>query len=155
MNIEKSLNKSERLVRIGSITVDSGQVMICDPCYIDDHWKKEEFQDIRQYKHNDGTLLQYRVDFENYEQVIPKYGKTMNQIIEDNEVTEMPKPRSGNFSYAGACGETLSKKGYGEMLVHLGGSAIASRTLTGDGTYPVFAVVDKDGGAKGLFIRFD
>ena len=140
MNIEKSLNKSERLVRIGSITVDSGQVMICDPCYIDDHWKKEEFQDIRQYKHNDGTLLQYRVDFENYEH---------------NEVTEMPKPRSGNFSYAGACGETLSKKGYGEMLIHLGGSAIASRTLTGDGTYPVFAVVDKDGGAKGLFIRFD
>jgi len=29
---------------VGHVGVDSGQVMICDPCYIDSEWKKEEFK---------------------------------------------------------------------------------------------------------------
>lgn len=31
--------------KIGVVGVDSGQLMICDPCYIDSEWKKEEFDD--------------------------------------------------------------------------------------------------------------
>lgn len=29
-------------VLMGYIAVDSGQVMICDPCYIDSQWEREE-----------------------------------------------------------------------------------------------------------------
>ena len=29
-------------VYIGSIAVDSGQMMLCDPCYIDSSWKKND-----------------------------------------------------------------------------------------------------------------
>lgn len=28
---------------IGQVAVDSGQLMVCDPCYIDSQWEKEEF----------------------------------------------------------------------------------------------------------------
>lgn len=32
-------------VKIGVVGVDSGQVLICDPCYIDSEWQKREFTD--------------------------------------------------------------------------------------------------------------
>lgn len=31
-----------RIVRLGEVGVDSGQLMICDPCYIDSEWKQQE-----------------------------------------------------------------------------------------------------------------
>lgn len=30
--------------RIGFVGVDSGQLLVCDPCYIDGQWKKNRFQ---------------------------------------------------------------------------------------------------------------
>jgi hypothetical protein len=29
--------------KIGEVGVDSGQLMLCDPCYIDSEWSKQEF----------------------------------------------------------------------------------------------------------------
>lgn len=29
----------------GHITVDSGQLLVCDPCYIESDWKSEEFDE--------------------------------------------------------------------------------------------------------------
>jgi hypothetical protein len=29
---------------IGEVGVDSGQILVCDPCYIDSQWKKERFE---------------------------------------------------------------------------------------------------------------
>jgi len=34
-----------KTVLLGVIGVDSGQVLICDPCYIDSSWKKTEYRD--------------------------------------------------------------------------------------------------------------
>ena len=66
---------------IGHVGVDSGQLLLCDPGYIDSEWRNEDFEDIRIYKHKvTSDTLQYRKDFANYEQVIPKYGQTMKQI---------------------------------------------------------------------------
>ena len=31
--------------KIGFAAVDSGQLLVCDPCYIDGQWEKEEFSD--------------------------------------------------------------------------------------------------------------
>ena len=79
-----------QLELIGHVAVDSGQLLLCDPSYIDSEWEKEDFEDIRIYKHK-GTsdTLQYRKDFANYEQVIPKYGQTMNQLNATGEWEEM------------------------------------------------------------------
>lgn len=29
-------------IKIGEVGVDSGQLVVCDPCYIDSEWKKED-----------------------------------------------------------------------------------------------------------------
>ena len=67
---------------IGYVGVDSGQLLLCDPCYIDSEWEQEDFQDIRIYEHKDtNDKLQYRVDFQNYQSPIERYdGKNMNQL---------------------------------------------------------------------------
>ena len=149
-----TLKEDEKLVHMGFVGVDSGQVMMCDPCYIDNNWKKEEFRDIRRYKHNDGTILQYRVDFENYESLIPKYNSTMNMLIAAKQVTQIPNLKTGSFSYEGACLNTLDEPGYGEMQIG-SSSAIVTRTYHGDGNYAVYGVLDKDGGVKQMIIDFN
>lgn len=30
-------------IKIGEVGVDSGQLLVCDPCYIDSSWEKEDF----------------------------------------------------------------------------------------------------------------
>jgi len=40
-----SLKNDPDWVFLGKVGVDSGQLMVCDPCYIDSHWKKEDYKD--------------------------------------------------------------------------------------------------------------
>jgi len=125
---------------IGYVGVDSGQLLLCDPCYIDSIWKKEEFEDIRVYRHKTtGDILQYRVDFPHYEAVIPEYGKTMNEL---NATGEWVKEEDYHapihpFSYNACAKATLSKEGYGQLGKSTG---VAFSTYYGDGIYPVYAV---------------
>jgi hypothetical protein len=96
--------------KIGSIAVDSGQIMIIDPCYINADFAKE-------FDHS-----------------------TKGQ---DQESYEM--------NYDGCCNATLSSKGYGTI----GDLAIACGTLYGDGEYPVYAELDRNGRVRALTIDFD
>ena len=34
----------EEIVELGVVGVDSGQLLICDPCYIDSEWKDEDLE---------------------------------------------------------------------------------------------------------------
>jgi hypothetical protein len=136
-------------VLIGHVAVDSGQLMICDPCYIDSQWENEDFEDIRVYKNkHTGRTLTYGKDFANYEEVLPEYGKTMNVLISEHdwEVTDRPNPKSG-FSYNACANATLSKKGHGELAFKMGhtGAGLAFSTAFGDGMYPVYAHYDEEG----------
>jgi hypothetical protein len=145
-------------VLIGYVAVDSGQLMICDPCYIDSEWEKEDFEDIRVYKneHTDRTLT-YGKDFKNYEEVIPEYGKTMNILISEHDwqITESPASKSG-FSYNACSKATLSQKGHGELAFKMGhtGAGLAFSTAYGDGMYPVFAHYDEEGTIKSVTVSF-
>ena len=136
-------------VLLGHVAVDSGQLMICDPCYIDSEWKNEDFEDIRVYKnkHTSKTLT-YGKDFKNYEEVLPEYGKTMNVLLKEHdwEITESPKPKHG-FSYNACAKATLSEDGHGELSFKMGhtGAGLAFGTAFGDGEYPVYAHYDEDG----------
>lgn len=38
-------NKRSKLELIGHVGVDSGQLMLCDPCYINSEWRKNEYGD--------------------------------------------------------------------------------------------------------------
>jgi len=136
-------------VLIGHVAVDSGQLMICDPCYIDSEWENEDFEDIRVYKNeHTGRTLTYGKDFANYEEVLPEYGKTMNVLISEHDwqIAERPNPKSG-FSYNACAQATLSEDGHGELSFKMGhtGAGLAFSTAFGDGMYPVYAHYDEEG----------
>jgi len=146
--------------KIGVVGVDSGQILVCDPCYIDSEWRHEEFEDIRKHKHNDGTILQYRVDFEHYEAIIPKYGKTMNQIIADKEAIDIPNNESARhpFSYNACCKKTCGKNETdGQLNFEMGheGVGVVTSSGWGDGLYPVIADIDdKTGRVRSITVVF-
>lgn len=129
---------------IGLVAVDSGQLMITDPCYIDSEWKDTEFEDLRLLRDIEtGVIYQFRKDFSNYEEKINGFDETVNELITSGrlEQLEIDYSHKIDFSYAGACYSTLSEKGYGSLPFKLGheGAGIAVRTVLGDGMYPVYA----------------
>ena len=145
-------------VLIGHVGVDSGQLLMCDPCYIDSEWTKEDFTDIRVYEHKETKeKLQYRVDFPHYEAEIPKYGMNMNQLIATGEWDDVPMAGSEHpFSYNACCKATLSENGHGQLNYNLGhpGVGVAFSTAYGDGVYPVYAVYSAAGVLKSVTVEF-
>lgn len=144
--------KKAKEVYMGTVGVDSGQIVICDPCYIDSQWEREEFEDIRIYKNLDtGDTLQYRVDFDHYETPIEKYdGQTMNQLIMTGRWERVEKMTYNNpFSYNG-CSQTTIHRGFGELGL---GTGVVLSTTIGDGTYPVYGKFNDDGILDSVIIK--
>jgi hypothetical protein len=145
-------------VLIGQVGVDSGQLLMCDPCYIDSEWSKEDFTDIRVYEHKETKeKLQYKVDFPHYEAEISKYGKNMNQLVATGEWIDLPMTDSKfPFSYNACSKATLSGDGYGQLNYKLGhaGVGVAFSTAYGDGVYPVYAVYSAAGVLKSVTVEF-
>jgi hypothetical protein len=48
-NKTKRKAKEDEVIQIGVVGVDSGQVLICDPCYIDSEWVIEDLE-LKQFK---------------------------------------------------------------------------------------------------------
>jgi hypothetical protein len=129
---------------MGFVAVDSGQLMITDPCYIDSEWQNIEYEDIRLLRDADTQkIYQFRKDFNNYEEKISGFEKTVNELIASGRLISIAIDNSDkiSFSYAGACHSSMSEKGYGAMPFKLGheGAGIAVTTVMGDGLYPVYA----------------
>jgi hypothetical protein len=146
---------------IGYVGVDSGQVMIVDPCYLG-NWKDNEFNyrtGIRNKK--TGRVIALWDEVEglgkiNWATPLPEFdGKNMNALAEDKENWEKfdVYPDAGDFSYSGVCGITASEESVGEIAIG-GSSCVASSTYMGDGSYPVYAVKDEYGRVKKLIIDF-
>ena len=138
--------KLERIL-IGRVGVDSGQLMICDPCYIDSEWKNEKFRDVRIYEHKTTKRqLQYMKDFTHYEVIITEYGKTMNQLNETGEWKEIPPPPAEhNLSYNACCRASHEGSGQLNYLAGHSGVAVIFSSGYGDGHYPVYGYKNKDG----------
>jgi len=135
---------------LGVAGVDSGQLLICDPCYIDSEWEKEDFLDIRIYKSKStGKTLQYKVDFQNYENPIAEYdNQTMNELIATGDWESIDAFEAENsFSYNACARETLSEDGFGQLNYKMGhpGVGVVFSTTIGDGMYPVFGSFNDDG----------
>ncbi len=65
------------VVHLGNVGVDSGQLMITDPCYIDSEWQHEPFQDDRVYQDSEsGALVKWGEDFLRFDQPLDGYGET-------------------------------------------------------------------------------
>ena len=144
---------------IGHVGVDSGQLLLCDPCYIDSEWEKEDFEDFRTYQHKDtGNELTYRIDFRNYQEPIEAYGgKNMNELIATGEWEEVEAPPAVHpFSYNACAKATLSDEGHGQLNYKHGhaGVGVAFSTAFGDGVYPVYANYNADGTLRSVEVVF-
>jgi hypothetical protein len=51
--------KSIEVVYIGEVAVDSGQLMVTDPCYIDQEWRRESLVLASDLERADGTSYGY------------------------------------------------------------------------------------------------
>ncbi len=75
----------------------------------------------------------------------------MNEMIASGEVKELDHtPAKYPFSYNACCLATLSEKGCGRLDK---GTGVALSSGDGDGSYPVFALVE-DGKIKQVIIKF-
>ncbi len=141
--------KKLKKVLLGSVGVDAGQLLICDPCYIDSEWEHEDFEDIRIHEHKiTKDRLQYKKDFSNYMEIIPKYGKHMNDLNLTGEwINVASPPAKHNFSYNACCVATLSKECYGQLNYKLGhpGVGVVFSSGYGDGIYEVWGYFNHDG----------
>jgi len=165
------------LQKVGVVGVNSGQVMICDPCYIDSEWQDtggrpyietpmyRDKKTGKTYAYEGFGIDRKAVDvlYMSWEQPLPDYGgKTPNQC-RDEKLWEhagnwvSPKaPPKGQFSYGGVSRVTLNEPGHGQLIYKVGhpGVGVASRTQAGDGCYPVFAEMDGNGSVARLIIDF-
>ena len=149
--------KKESTELLGMFGVDSGQVMIGDPCYLD-NFVANNFEDIRRHKHKkSGKVLQYGKDFTSYTEIIPEYKKTMSELNSNGEWIELPHPhaKDRSYSYRGSAMATIHGDG-GELKGKTGAPfalSVVSSTGFGDGVYPVYATKE-DGRVKELTIKF-
>lgn len=136
------MKKTKKL--LGVCGVDSGQLMITDPCYINSEWSKRDFEDIRKYKNKKGKVFQYKKDFKNYESKID--GKTVNELIKTKEWTEISNEIIRDFSYGGCCSVTLGENG-GQLNCKKGheGVGVVFSSGYGDGCYEVWGTENKEG----------
>jgi hypothetical protein len=131
------------VVYIGNVAVDSGQLLITDPCYIDSEWRQEPFRDDRVYKDSQsGSIIRWGEDFKRFDEPLEPYGQSPEELIRVGRLILLPpppKPETFAYSYNGACQATLSE-GYGELVFDAGhaGAGVVFASGWGDGIYPVF-----------------
>lgn len=137
----------DRVVKIevehlGNVGVDSGQLLITDPCYIDGEWQDQPYQDDRVYKDvQTGEAVTFGRDFTRFDEPLKGYGDTPEALLASGRLVQLPAkmPETFAYSYNGACQATLSS-GHGELVYRRGhaGAGVAFSTAWGDGTYPIY-----------------
>ena len=148
---------------IGTFGVDSGQVMLVDPCYLSS-FENDDFQDIRVYQrvgvYSDDldvrATLQYRKDFKLFSDIIPEWDRSMNDLITEGLYERInPEEIDDSFSYNGACNLTCYTDAMGGSLKNERGAevAVVASTGYGDGGYDVYATY-KEGRVKKLEVNF-
>lgn len=151
------MTQANQRILIGTVSIDSGQLLLIDPAYIDDFWKRVPFQDIRIYENiKTKDRIQYKADFGSYEQVIQRYGKTANELLSNrHEWVQLPVLVDENeLSYNAVCHKTNPVDTREPNFGQIAELAVATRTGYGDGVYKVYATLDVEGYVKQLTIDF-
>lgn len=158
----KDLTMKRKL--IGQVGVDSGQLMVIDPCYISSEWKNDEkpigIKFWGQGKSEVAVLLKeqgyevvdrnssFRIMFEDEEQLI-ELGMKINRLSSEIGKIVVHTPITES-TYDTICDLTGSKNQAGQLnyqMDHSGLGVVFSSGL-GDGAYDVYATY-KDLGAWG------
>jgi hypothetical protein len=128
---------------LGNVGVDSGQLLITDPCYIDSEWQDAPYQDNRVYRDSEtGSIVKWGEHFQRFDEPLQGYGETPSALIESGRFVQLPPPPTPEafpYSYNGACQATLTT-GHGELVYRKGhpGAGVVFGTAWGDGIYPIY-----------------
>ncbi|MEQ7011386.1 hypothetical protein ABN028_35010 [Actinopolymorpha sp. B17G11] len=129
---------------LGVARVDSGQLMITDPCYIQEKWLDEPFDGVHRYRDTQtGATVAWDPHEVRYTEPVEPYGQTVPALVEAGRLVELPPPpppEEFHYSYDGACQATLSKDGFGQLVFGNGhaGAGVVFQSGWGDGYYGVY-----------------
>lgn len=154
----------------GVVGVDSGQLLVTDPCYLDNLWVDEPMnvprtihalneEGLAKFPGNEDWRWQFSMDAVDGELVRPngtyatpieKFdGYSVNDLIDLGYIRDIEPemPPGTSYSYNGACRATLSEQGYGQLNYPLGhaGAGVAFRSGWGDGVYQVKVRKNEEG----------
>ena len=128
------------LVELGEVFVDSGSLMLTDPCYVSSEWKNIPYEPLDKYKDlKSGDVYQFRKDFQRYDEILLPYEKKVNQLINEKTLVLIEEERELSYSFAGSAYATSSKLGFGVLPFENGalGAGFCIKTVYGDGGYRV------------------
>jgi len=151
--------------------VDSGQLLVCDPCYIDSEWVRDQEPGLEHPVYRDrrtGRRWQFTYPGEDgvkarprqrgvrpfpgtYADPIPEYGdRAPNDLIEAGTWVPLPQKASSRrreFSYHGCCQTTTKATCAGPLRFSRGhaGAGVVFASGYGDGYYPVYGRLNEEG----------
>lgn len=134
--------KDLEVVKLGDVGVDSGQLLITDPCYLENEWLPARLEGAEIYVDPlKNTIYQVGRDFTDYDETLPSYEKTVRELIESGTLVKREIEDSDlyEYSYEGVC-KAVFGSGYGELAYRRGhqGAGVAFATAFGDGLYPIY-----------------
>jgi hypothetical protein len=137
--------------KIGEVDVESGQVLLIDPCYIKGHWKNAPFQDNRGYRHiESGQELRIGVDFTSHEEQVLGLGKSVNDLYREGALELIHDQPGDELNYQNCCLTTRQPERGGNV----GSLATAISVSAGDGLYSVFVERDENGNVLRVLLDF-
>lgn len=137
--------------KIGEVDVESGQVLLIDPCYIKDHWKNAPFPDNRGYRHIEtGQELRLGTDFTSHEERVLGLGKSVNELYREGALELIHDQPGDELNYQNCCLTTRQPQRGGNV----GSLATAINVSAGDGLYSVFVERDEQGGVLRVLLDF-
>ena len=130
------------VIKLGEVGVDSGQLLITDPFYLESEWTPAALEEEEIYIDSlQNAVYQAGKDFQGYEEVLPEYGRTIQELIDSGILVKrrLEDSKLSQYSYEGVCKATLDA-GYGELAYRRGhkGAGVAFSTAFGDGLYPIY-----------------
>lgn len=145
---------------LGGVGVDSGQLLVCDPSYIDSEWIPNQqpaghptyvLTDIGKKEFPTQKDWSWRYDFNNsnslmYDSEQPTLGgMTINDAIDKKLVIALPQGTTNEFSYRGCCDTSIH--GGGSLMFKKGhdGTGVCFSSGYGDGYYEVWGKENTDG----------
>ena len=125
---------------LGHVGVDSGQLMVTDPCYLN-RFENNDYKPTRKYVcvTDKKKIIEWPRDFYNYEDdIIDGYSKNMNTLIKDKLFIQVKDEIiDSSYSFVGACHQSSKTENQGGELGN--GLGLSFATGFGDGSYPVYA----------------
>jgi hypothetical protein len=138
----------DRQETIGVVGVDSGTLIICDPCYMSGDFERE-FDHKRLVRDREtNQLYEFGQDFSNYQEHVPGFGlQTYNDLIREGRLENVPYPETIEFNRANVSACLINRQ-YAQFHYPLGhaGIGVGFRSGLGDGLYEVIATIGEVNG---------